>query len=284
VTAADLVAQSRVLLATPNSATSTRWNNTDLLQIIDRAVKYVVGVLYFPNSRINLQLQQHKQLYQIDQRQPPNANGVHRIDRVYVNGQQCSPVNIGELGGDQLDIYDQSATGTPAYGADSPMGAGGGAQPQWTVATPTTAPFLNAWGAPRPTQAPFFPGQPPRFYVRGGFIGIVPMMLPSGWITIDCVMVPNTLQTVNDPVDVPDRYFDTICWKVCEYGKYSDPGQESLQAAEVAERKVVEGLKDLRTWKRQFEIENTASIPDTGRAWFSYGGNRVGGSGAGWNN
>jgi hypothetical protein len=273
LTGATFVNQARLLLATPNSTTSTRWTDADLLALTDRAIKHVVGKLFFPDSRVTIQIKPYQQLYQTD----PRGIGVHQIKRVYVNGQLCAPTTIYTMEGDQRDIYDQSGIGTPTYGSDTPAGAGGGGQPQWSVLTPTTAPYLTTFGPPAPTSQTSYPGQSPRYYLRGGMIGIVPMILPTGYITIDCVLVPDTLTALNQPVILPDEFVDAVVWKVCEYGAFGDsqsPGSADQRNYAAAQYNME--LKNLRTWKRQFEVENVAAVPETMRSFWRYGGNRTG--------
>lgn len=270
--AGDYVAQERVLLSTPNSSTNTRWIDADLLQLTTRAVRHVVAQVFFPESRVSIQTVANQQLYSVD----PRGLGVHQIKRVYVNGQLATPTDIGRMEGDQTGNYDQSGYGSAASGGDGPTGAGGGGQPQWTVATPVSAPFLNSYGTPRATQN-FYPGGPPRFYTRGGLIGIVPMINANAWITVDCVMVPDALTTLTDPVTLPDEMFDAVVWKVCEFAAFADsqsPGTADQRNYAMGQYR--EELKNIRTWKRQFEIENTASVPNTNRKFFRYGMNRTG--------
>lgn len=271
--AQDFVNFARILTATPgNTGQVTRWNDTQMVSLVDRAVKHAVGEIFFPESRVTFLSQANVQEYPTD----PRGLGVHQIKRVYVNGQLASPSNIETLIGAQTDNWDQSGSGSATLGSGAPIGTGGGGQPQMSIATPITPPYLNSWGAPRPSAASFFPGQPPRFYTRGGVIGIVPMVV-GAWIAIDCVLVPATLTKLTDAVVVPDNFMEAVSWKVCEYANFADsasPG--TADSRNFASAKYEKEIRKLKTFKRQYEIENVGAVPDTQRRYWRIGGNRVG--------
>jgi len=272
----------RQQLATPNSS-QPRWNTQQTVAAIDRATKAVVARIFFPESRCSIYTIQNKAEYTL-----PRA--WHQIIAVWVNGQLASPTSRETLQGDQIFMYDQSAqggTGLSGGGVAAPAGAVGGAQPQWTVQTPTTYPFLNSFGAPRPSAAPFYPGQPPRYYVRSGSIGIVPAPAPGTWLVVDAVLVPETLSTPTQesPISpqqalcVPDNFMDAITARVLTYANMADKDQVAQTQASGADALYEKELRILRTWKRQYSSDDQGPYMQTYRGGYRIGGNRVAG---GW--
>jgi len=249
---------------------ATRWPEAMLIAHVDRAVKALVARIRFPDSRLSLTTITTNQEYPLPE--------MHRIHRVYLNGQIAAevPGNVDTLEGDQILYNDQTASGALSTGSGA--APGGTAQlPQWAVQTPTTYPFVNNFGPPAPMSAPFYPGQSPRYYRRGGWIGFVPAPAIGTIITIDGVLVPTTLNADTQLIAVPENFSDAIDAFVCNRALRSDrdPAVRELAAEWL---NTYDGeLKLLRTWKRDFSLEDSQIMLFPERAYFRIGGNVTGG-------
>lgn len=265
----DAIAYERILLNTPSGPANTRWSDADLLSLTDRAVKHLVSRIYFPESRMTLTAPGNKQEFSLPE--------VHAIYRVYLNGQICvrTPGNIDTLEGRQIGYDDQTATGAIPSGGG---GATGGTTmlPQWAVQTPTSYPYLNNWGAPSPLAQPFYPGQRPRYYIRGGSIGIVPAPAANVTITIDCVRVPSTLTATSQAIVVPDNFLEGIANFVVYRALGADKDPLSAQLAREAQADYEKQIRELRTWKRQYTLDDDQIMPLTYRGAYRFGGHRAG--------
>lgn len=266
--ASDCLAFERILLATPGVAPN-RWPDPNLITLTDRAVKTMVERIVFPESRLTQIVGNYQELQLPD---------MHRIYRVYMNGQICveTPGNIDTLEGDQIGFSDQTAQGTVPSGGGGALG-GTQAQPQWAVQTPLSYPFLNSWGVPSPRAMPFFPGQRPRYYRRGGFIGFEPPAASGATVTIDCVMVPTTLTGTGQNVIVPDQFLDGIAFRVLSQALRADRDPVVRALAGDWANDFEKEIRLKRTWKRQFSLEDDQFQQLTYRNAYRIGGHRTGG-------
>lgn len=265
----DALTEERIALATPSGGV-TRWSNNDLLVLTSRAVKNLVAEIYFPESRLTGTTVPNQQEYQIPD--------MHLVYRVYLNGQIIVeiPGGIDTLEGRQVLQYDQSAQGIEVAGSGGPAGAAGQMQAQWVVATPVAFPFLNTWGSPAPQAQGYFPGQRPRYYRRGGFLGIVPAPAFAASLVIDCVMVPAPIATAQDSIVVPDNYMDGIVNYVCYRAWGSDKDPVAQQQARTSLQDYTANIRKLRTWKRQYSLDNANTLVYTNRSFWRYGGRKTG--------
>lgn len=265
----DALAYERILLASPGGA-NTRWSDAQLITLTDLAVKAMVARVLFPESRIMFTTVAGQQEYTLPE--------MHGIYRVYVNGQRISetPGNIDTLEGSQIDFDDSTGSGSVAVGSGAPGSAGGQMQPQWVVQTPVTYPFLNAWGAPTPRAQPWFPGQSPRYYLRGGTLGIVPAPISAGaTITVEGVRVPDTLYTADQSIIVPSNFLEGIANYVLYRACSADKDELSIQMSRAALADFDREVRVQRTWKRQFSKDDEQLLPLTYRGAFKYGMNRA---------
>lgn len=273
--ASDALKYERILLATPGGANS-RWQDSQLLTLTDRAVKSLVAAILFPESRLTLTGGT------IANQQEYVLPDMHEVYRVYLNGQIIVevPGNIDTLEGRQILLDDQLGQGIPINpGSGGPPGGGGTSQPQWAIQTPTTYPFLNAWGNPAPNAQPWTTGQRARFYRRGGSIGIVPAPGNAGEaLVVEGVRVPSTLTQTGDPIIVPDNFMEAIANFVCYRALSADKDDLSIQMSDRFYAAYEREVRKLRTWKRQYSNEDGALLPLTYRQSFAIGGNRNGGS------
>lgn len=264
----DRTVYERILLNTPGT-NSNRWPETYLIPMVDRATKAIVARIRFPDSRLSLTTASANQEIQL-----PDT---HRIHRVYLNGQICVeiPGGIDTLEGNQILFNDQTATGALPTGSGA--APGGTAQlPQWAIQTPTVYPYLNSWGTPSPMSQPWIVGSRPRYYRRGGFIGFVPAPAIGTIVTVDCVLVPATLTSDTQFIMVPDNFADAIDAYVLNRALMSDrdPAAHALAKDWLS---TLEGeLRLLRTWKRDYSLEDSQIMPVSERGFYRIGGHQTG--------
>lgn len=264
----ERVGYERILLNTPGTS-SNRWPEAQLIAHLDRAQKAIVSRIRFPDSRLSLTTTSQAQEYPL-----PDT---HRIHRVYINGQLCVevPGNVDTLEGNQILFNDQTGSGPiPAGGGGAPGGTL--QQPQWAIQTPTVYPFVNSWGIPSPMSQPWFTGQRPRFYRRAGWIGFVPAPTTGAVITMDCVLVPQTLTADGQQLVVPDNFSDAldnfVCWRALMSDR--DPNVKSI--ADDYHNGFETEVKMLRTWKRDYALEDSQIMLFAERGYYKIGGNITG--------
>ncbi len=136
-----------------------------------------------------------------------------KILRVYMydqvgNQQPLVPTDINSLEGVTIEEWDQSSgqvAGAPQY-TPRALAQGG-------VAFPVASPFGRV-----PVKSPwnFTAGgaQRPMFYMRGGFLGLLPPPLGVYQIRVDYVPKPLTLSQPADLSLFPDEFLDAICYKM----------------------------------------------------------------------
>jgi hypothetical protein len=165
-----------------------------------------------------------------------------------------------------------------------PAGGGGAlggttGQPQWATQTPTAYPFVNSWGVPAPRGLPFFAGQRPRYYRRGGWLGFAPAPTSGTIITVDCVRVPDTLTSDGQTVLVPDVFTDAIAYRVVSQCLRSDRDPAARGLATDWANDFEKEIRLKRTWKRQYSLEDDQFQQLTYRSAYRIGGNVAGGGG-----
>ena len=302
------------MLATP-AGSNVRWNDNQLVALTDRAQKRLVAETRFPETRLTLLTDANQQWFVL-----PDLHVVHRVylngqPVVPVPGGQTTleggqillwdqtgsagTSTIGSAAGLSSGTYEPfggslvpsggSSGGTTAtppstppsfVGSAIPPGSSGSMEPQWTVQTPTSYPFLNAWGAPAPEAQPWFSGQRPRYWIEGGVLFVTPAPAAPTVLCIDCVAVPATLTKTTDALSVPDNYLDGIVnyvmWRAASANAMSDRSPAAAQNRQDALNELVLEERKLRTWKRQFSLESDQTLVLTYRGAFQVGGNRVG--------
>lgn len=156
------------------------------------------------------------------------------IDRVYVAGQPIVPTTIPALEGTDIQYYDESSTD-------------GTFKPQWNTQAYAGYPVSNAQMGYPAGMSPFYVGQRPRYYLRGGNIGLIPS--PSGSFTmqIDGIAPPTALVNPGD-VDVFPSFFKyALAHKAAELAFLADKAMDSAQAQEALYK---DHEKELITWRR----------------------------------
>lgn len=221
----DINAQVRILLAEPDS--TGRWSDTDLASLINQGQKAVVKELEFPEGTLVNQTTAGQQEYTIPE--------VFKILRVYVAGQPIIQTDIPTLEGAQIEMYDQSA---PNY------------LPQWLSQNSTAYPVASDTGYPYPSTLPFYAGQRPQWYLRGGNIGLVPPPAGTYTLQIDIVPVPAALANAADVSTLPSNFLQAIAWYAVYQAKFAD---SRLEDAAFAMQQFEGEMGKLRAWKSSFK-------------------------------
>jgi hypothetical protein len=250
--AGDVLTLLRQMLS-DTSSTSGRWKDPTLLNFIDRANKRVVHDVLFPDSRIFTSTQINVQEY-------PIPWLLLKVYAIYVAGQLIIPSDLPTLEGRQIGVYssDFNPAALVTVGSGAPPGTQGPMAPRWMTQTPLTYPVDGIRTCPpAPDTQPWWCGQRPRYYWRGGSLGIVPS--PANTvpviITIDCVRQPDTITSADDEMTTPENFMDTIVEDALRRAKYGDDGSRSERQMTIAQQNYLERVKDLRLWRGEFPGE-----------------------------
>ena len=161
-----IITPARALL---NDKTGGRWSDDTLMSFLTMTARELMRDVKWPPARLTTWTIPGNQEYQI-------PDELIRVYSVYLQGQLCTETTIQTLEGHQIQRYDQHGFGSaPLTGGGGPPGNAGNYVPQWTVQPPMSYPVANQWGYPRPDAEGWSMGQPPRYYLRGGYIGFVPI-------------------------------------------------------------------------------------------------------------
>lgn len=242
--ASDVLGYLRGTLSDTDTSGSGRWTDTQLLQFIDRANKEVVDATQFPDSRVIQSTIANQQLYQF-----PLMLSVRAI---YVDGQLIVPSDLNTLEGVQINYYDNTTTGqtTPVTGGDFPIGTTGTAGPQWAVITPLSYPSTNGqWVTPAPDASPSNAYQRPRFYWRGGYLGLVPAPSNVATIELDGVRQPDTITGSTQLLTTPDNYMDALMWGAGYRALLAEHSKEADASAQIWKGEYRDKLRQLLRWR-----------------------------------
>lgn len=250
------------------------WTPSQWLQAVDRAQKTLVRDLKWPPSRFLFTSTPQVQEYQLQE--------VLLILRVYVNGQILPRTSIPQLEGEQLQVDDQSGNVGGPSGLVSPIAppvvAGGQYTPAWTSAPPANYPASNnfLYGTTL-SASPWFTGQRPMYYTRGGNVGLVPAPLTAVPVVCDVVRQPVPLQAMTDDMVLPDICADAMAWDACEQFYYSVRDQSgSSDNRNFAHEKRMEAMQKCKDWRKTYEGGIQGPIPLTYRTYYRKGQRRLG--------
>ena len=263
--ASDIITLVRPLIGVP-AQPNGRWSDAVLLNMLDSAQKWLVQELLFPESRISIVTNPGQQYYSL-----PDT---HRLLRVYLNGIPLIPFKGGI---DQMEgrIYNQIplATGYPLPGSDGPVGGGGVSQPAWSIEQQQIYPYI---GRGMPSEVgPRVCGAMPQFYVRGGGIGLVPAPMNGSTISIDCVLVPPTLVSTTQTLEVPDFFREPLKWYLVRDCKFADDTQASGESAMGAEKKFQESVSKAQQSVDGYTMKNSEIFVVTNRRRYNFGRHRI---------
>jgi hypothetical protein len=239
-----------VLSDTDNTG-SGRWQDSTLLGFIDRGNKRVVRDVLFPDARVTIPTVPGQQLYSF----PFIAL---KVKAIYVAGELIVPSDLPTLEGRQVGRWDNSADGstTAGVGGDAAPGTVGAGAPAWAVETPLSYPDLNGqWVTPAPDAEPWETGQRPRYYWRGGYLGLVRPPNVITTISVDCVLQPDTITSAGQSLFTPDTFLEAIVWAAVSFAKFADDGERADKQREAAEKSYEREKKKMIEWRGEFEGE-----------------------------
>jgi len=261
-----------------DEASTKRFTAADVAQLATRAQNQVAFEVDHPESTQNILLVSGQQEYQLID--------LMKLLRVYTAvfnsdnpnfpftfKQELIATNIGTLEGDVIQRYDNSSGIVPQtskYIAQQPElypYAGG----------PNNARgFGNNSCEPYPTNMPWSScNSRPSYYLRGGYIGVVPIPLqsnPPTYLMIDCTPAPPALVNTTDNSIYPDIFLEAIVWKMIEYASYSDHNSAQMQAAQMYQNEVT---MKINPWIQRLQATRPKTmVPITKRTYFRRGGIR----------
>ena len=248
-----IITPARALL---NDKTGGRWSNDTLMSFLTMTARELMRDVKWPPARLTTWSIPGVQEYQI-------PDELIRVYSVYLQGQLCTETTIQTLEGHQIQRYDQCGFGSaPLTGGGGPPGNAGNYVPQWTVQPPMSYPVANQWGYPRPDAEGWSMGQPPRYYLRGGYIGFVPIPSnapgldnfgnPIPNITIDCVVLPQQVLELAQPLFFPDLFSEALIWGVVEKAKFSDDTSSTKESRTFARERYNEQAGKMRMWAANY--------------------------------
>ena len=270
--AQDVLSFVRSLISEP---VASQWlSDSRAIKFIDRAQKMIVREIKWPESRFVFTTLPTVQEYQLQE--------VVKILRVYVAGQPIVRTDIPTLEGQQWQFNDQTGTvggpGGTVVPGQPPVLVGNQYTPQWTSQSPLAYPVASALGFPSPSAQPWMAGMRPRYFTRGGNLGLVPAPLSSYVVVCDVIAQPVTLAYLTDTLVLPDIVMDAIAWKTVELAYYSDSqNPTSQQARQDALASYNTALRDAKAWRRQYDgVGPRGPNPLTQRSFYKKGNNRTG--------
>lgn len=245
----DLLSFTRLLLAEPTQTPTGRWSDADLITFINQAQTQIALEIDWPESTVSGYTTTNIQEYQMPE--------LLKILRVYVAGQPIVPTTIPALQGDQIMMYDMTAKNYQTQWQSQPTGA---------------YPFASAATSPTGGNTPWQQGERPRFYMRGGNMGFVPIPSGSYYVQVDLVPQPPILVNSTDVSIYQTNFKDAICWKAVEYAMFSD--SNSMMTTATANYQIEAGK--LRDWRVNLqETLSKAPFPITHRTYFRAPINRI---------
>jgi len=248
----DLVSGLRLLLADQYTSSDGRWTQDALLNFIDRGHKRIVRDVRFPDCRITFPTVPGSALY------PMPLMLV--TDAVYVAGQLAVPTDVSTLEGRQIGYYDERGDGSTTGGpySDAALGTTGQNAPLWAVQEPLSYPVNGGWSTPAfagfgntiaPDAQPWDINSRPRYYWRGGYIGLVPPPANVVTVSIDGVRMPDTITALDQVMPTPDNFQDAVIWAALALAKYADDGTRSDAQRVTAEQNYEREKRKLLTWR-----------------------------------
>ena len=195
-----------------------RWPTTSLLPLINRARQQVMLDFQWPQGTWYATVGNGIQEYSLG-----DLNNVLRAYLVYAPNTPPQPLvyeDIGALEGDQIGLYDQTAKGYA---------------PQWMSQAPAAYPVASSTGYPVPVGVPWSPNasQRPKWYLRGGHIGILPA--PSNVCLLQLDVIPEAPKLVlqSDHDILPQKAIDAVVWKVGVYMMQAQGDPSAMKAYEM---------------------------------------------------
>lgn len=269
--AGTLITSARNKYGVP--ASSNRWNDTNLLQLLNDAASAIATETDFPEASHPIPTVAGQREYQMID--------CVKVLRCYLiqNGVFQTPLpgtDIPTLEGDILMTYDQSSGVIQGAPQRSPQFIAEAAQQYPLTNSPQTGIV--------PTAMPYFSvtasGQRGEYYHRGGTIGVVPPPAQSGLIlAVDHVPLQPLVSVDSNLMIYPTVYTDALTWKMCAYMAASDRSSMFQQYNGLAENE----FPKLRTYvDNLWATKPKRFVPITKRSLYSGGAGWGGGRGGEW--
>lgn len=224
--ASDIIALFRIL-GSERSATGFV-SDSDALQLANQASIDVALRIDWPESTMTTPTAASQAEYQL--------MDLVAILRVYVAGQLLYPTDIATLQGEQLEQFDQNAN-------DNSL------RPLWVQqqAIGATYPQMNDQANPVAGGLPYYLGQRPVFYLRGGNLGLMPSPLGVYTLQVDYIPLPAYLTSDTSYSDMPTASKAAIVWKMISYLYQMDSNDAGAARAEGNFEKAVRETIQWRT-------------------------------------
>lgn len=200
------------------------WTDARLAGLYNDAQSALSLRLDFPRQTIPITTIANQREYQIPE--------LVKLWTVYIQSpdgsmQELYGTDISTLQGDTLQSYDNTSgtiQGAPIQ------------TPQWLTGVPVAYPYQAAQiGGWVPTKLPWTNNTAQRgaFYLRGGYIGILPTpATATSTILIDCVPAPPIMVNSSDQSIYPVSFANALKWKAIADMRDADaPGSPSVQQA-----------------------------------------------------
>jgi hypothetical protein len=272
----------RQALSDMDTTVDGRWQDSTLLNWIDLGNKRMVNDVRFPDCKVIVLTVANQQLYQFPL--------MLEVDAIYVGGELIVPSDLPTLEGRQIGYYDNTSgdgtVTTPATGGDQPSGSTGQSAPAWTVTEPATYPdATGTWqtGGRAPDAQPWGPYQRPRYYWRGGWLGLPRIPSSSGVpIQVDGVRQPDTIPYVSvggvtqpQVMTTPENFKPGIVWAGMVWAWLSNADAGAQKMAEICEANYQREKRMMLSWRGTYDGKNKVEGPKPRTLRPQYAGQRV---------
>lgn len=257
-----------------DEASTKRFTAADVAQLATRAQNQISFEVDFPQATQNILLVTGQQEYQLIElaklmRVYTATFNSDNLNFPYAFKQELIATDIYTLEGDIIQTYDNTSHRIPQSS-------------KYIAQPPKQYPVPNHQGfghhGPYPTKDTWHHGSRPAYYLRGGFIGVVPIPLqpapPSAptYLMLDYIPVPPALVNTPDNSIFPDIFLEAIVWKMIEYASYSDHNSAQMQAAQAYDNEM---KNKITPWLQRIQATKPKTlVPITKRTYFRRRGHR----------
>lgn len=266
-----------------DEASTKRFTAADVANLATRAQNQLAFEVDFPQATLNITLVPGQQEYQlIDLMKIMRAyTAIYNADNAnfpYMFKHELIGTDIYTLEGDIIETYNNARFDAKNTNASFTLGPGDHSHHGSRQPYPTKLPWENHGhtGANGSNGAGHHHHhQRPMYYLRGGYIGVVPVPIlttPATYLMIDYIPAPPALVNSPDNSIYPDIFLEAITWKMVEFASYSDHNSAQMQAAQMYENEIT---KKLTPWIQRIQATKPKTlVPITKRTYFRRGGIR----------
>lgn len=265
-----------------DEASTKRFTASDVANLATRAQNQLAFEVDFPQATLNILLVSNQQEYQlIDLMKIMRVyTAVFNADNPsfpYAFKQELIGTDIYTLEGDIIQTYDNTSGHNQGYPQQTS---------QYIAQIPQQYPIQSSrGGGPYPTKLPWQThsqspntgshGSRPQYYLRGGYIGVVPRPVqtnPATYLMIDYIPAPPALVNTPDNSIYPDIFLEAIIWKMVEFASYSDHNSAQMQASQMYQNEIT---NKINPWIQKIQATKPKTlVPITKRTYFRRGGIR----------